>query len=64
VGSNPASGRSPEEGNGYPFQCSYPGNPMHRGALRAIVHGVAKVGQDLAIKPPVLVNYLFVSACF
>ena len=37
----PALGRS-GEGNGNPFQCSCLGNPMDRGAWRAIVHGVAE----------------------
>ena len=27
-------------------------NPMDRGAWRATVHGVARVGHDLATKPP------------
>ena len=35
-------GRSLEEGNGNPLQCSCPGNLMERGAWRATVHGVAK----------------------
>ena len=35
-------GRSPEEGNGNPLQCSCLENPTDRGAWRAIVHGVAK----------------------
>ena len=34
-------GRSPGEGNGNPLQYSCLGNPMHRGAWWAIVHGVA-----------------------
>ena len=38
----PGSERSPRVGNGNPLQYSYLGNPMHRGAWRAIVHGVAK----------------------
>ena len=38
----PELGRSHGEGNGNPFQYSYLGNPMDRGACRAIVHGVAK----------------------
>ena len=43
VGSIPGSGRSPGGGgNGNPLQYSYLGNPMDRGAWRAIVHGVAK----------------------
>ena len=41
-GSIPGLGRSPGEGNGTPFQCSCLGNPMDRGAWRAIVHGVAE----------------------
>ena len=32
MGSNPASGRSPREGNDNPLQCSCLGNPMNRGA--------------------------------
>ena len=36
------SERSSGEGNGNPLQYSYLGNPMNRGACRAIVHGVAK----------------------
>ena len=38
----PGSGRSPGGGNGNPLQYSCLGNPMDRGAWRAIVHGVAK----------------------
>ena len=38
----PRSWRSPGEGNGYPLQYSWLENPMHRGAWRATVHGVAK----------------------
>ena len=38
----PGSGRSPGEGNGTPLQRSCLGNPMDRGAWRAIVHGVAE----------------------
>ena len=36
------SGRSPEEGNGYPLQYSCLENPMDRGAWRSTVHGVAE----------------------
>ena len=36
------SGRSPEEGNSNPLQCSYLGNPTDRGAWWAAVHGVTK----------------------
>ena len=38
----PGLGRFPGEGNGNPLQYSCLGNPMDRGALQAIVHGVAK----------------------
>ena len=41
----PGSGMSSGKGNGHPFQYSCLGNPMDRGAWRAIVHGVAK-GSD------------------
>ena len=45
-------GQDPEEGNGNPLQYSCPGNPMDRGAWWATVHGVARIGKDLATKPP------------
>ena len=38
----PGSGRSPGGGNGSPFQYSYLGNLMDRGAWPATVHGVTK----------------------
>ena len=41
-------GKSPEEGNGNPLQYSCLENPMDRGAWQAIVHGVARVGHNLA----------------
>ena len=40
------------EGNGLPFHDSYLENPMDRGAWQSTVHGVARVGHDLATKPP------------
>ena len=52
LGSIPGSGRSSGEGNGNPLQYSCLENPMSRGALRATVHGVARVGYDLATKSP------------
>ena len=52
----PGSGRSPREGNGNPFQYYCLGNPMNRGAWRAIVHGVIRVRCDLATKQ--YINYL------
>ena len=51
-GSIPGSGRCPWEGNGNILQCSCLENPMNRGAWQATVHGVARVGHDLATKPP------------
>ena len=48
----PGSGRSPGVANGYPLQYSCLENPMDRGAWRATVHGLARVGHDLATKPP------------
>ena len=46
----PGSERSPGEGNGNPLQHSCLGNPMDRGAWRAISMGLQRVGQDLATK--------------
>ena len=48
----PESGRSPGEGNGSALQYSCLENLMDREAWQAIVHGVARVRHDLAIKPP------------
>ena len=42
LGLIPGSGRSPGEGHGNPLQYSCLGNPMDRGAWRAIGHGVTK----------------------
>ena len=47
-GSIPRSGRSPEEGNGNPFQYSCLVNPMDRGAWWAIVHSVTKSWTQLS----------------
>ena len=52
LGSIPGSGRSPGEGNGNPLQYSCLENPIDRGAWRATVHGIARVGHDLGTKPP------------
>ena len=43
----PGSGRSPGEGNGNLLQYSCWGNPMDRGAWRAIALGIARVGHNL-----------------
>ena len=40
------------EENGNPLQYSCLENPMDREAWQATVHGVARVGHDLATKPP------------
>ena len=42
AGSIPGLGRSPEEGNDYPLQCSCLGNPMNRGVWQGTVCGVTK----------------------
>ena len=52
LGLIPGSGRSPGEGNGNPLQYSCLESPVDRGAWRAIVHGVTRVGHDLATKLP------------
>ena len=46
----PGSGKSPGEGNGNPLQYPCLGNPMDRAAWWALVHGVARVGHNLATK--------------
>ena len=55
----PGSGRSPGEGNGNLLQYSCLEDPMDRGAWRATVHGVERVGHDLATKPPELWSTAF-----
>ena len=50
MGSIPTLGRSSGEGNGNPLQYSCLRNPMDRGTWWATVHGVVKVGHDLATK--------------
>ena len=52
VTSIPGSGRSHGEGNGNPLQYSCLENPMDRRAWQATVHGVTRVGYDLATNPP------------
>ena len=42
LGTIPQLGRSPEEGNGNPFQYSCLDNPMDRGAWQATVQRVAQ----------------------
>ena len=52
LGSIPGSGRFPGERNGNPLQYSCLENPTDRGAWQAPVRWVARVGHDLATKPP------------
>ena len=52
VGSVPELGSSPGGGNGNILQYSCLENAMDRGAWQATVHGVARLGHDLATKPP------------
>ena len=52
LGSIPGSGRSPGEGNGKPLWYSCLENPTYRRVWWATVHGIARVGHDLVIKPP------------
>ena len=47
-GSIPGRGKSSGEGNGNPLQYSCLEKPMNRRAWRATVHGVARVGHNLA----------------
>ena len=57
-GSIPGLGRSPGEGNGNLLQHSCLENPLDKGASQATAHGVARVGHNLATKPPPPVLYL------
>ena len=59
LGSIPGLGRSPGEGNGNPLQYSCLENPMDRGALKATVYRVVRVGHDLATKPPTKPYFFF-----
>ena len=52
VGFISESGRSPGGGHGNPLQYPFLENLRDRGAWWATVHGVERVGHDLAIKPP------------
>ena len=52
VGSIPGPGRSLGVRNGNSLQYSFLENSMDREAWWATVHGVTRVGHDLATKPP------------
>ena len=51
VGLIPGSGRSPGGGHGNPLQYSCLGNPIHRGAWWAAVHGVTESDRTEAASP-------------
>ena len=57
-GSIPGSGRSLEEGNGNPLQYSSLENPLDRGAWRATVHGVTKLGTIEQLTHTYTMHYL------
>ena len=50
LGSIPELGRSPEEENGLQYSCLE--NPHGQRSPEASIHGVARVRDDLATKPP------------
>ena len=52
LGLIPGLGRPPGEGNGNPLKYSCLEYRMDRGAWRATVHGIVRVGHDLVTKPP------------
>ena len=56
-GSISGSERSPGEGNGNPLQYSCLKNLMDREARQATVHEIARVGHNLAAKPPPFMYY-------
>ena len=58
LGSIPGLRRSLGEGNGNPLWYSSLGKPMDRGGCRSTVHGIAREGQDLATKPPLLLTLI------
>ena len=63
MGSIPGSGRAPGEGNGNPLQYSCLGNCMDRGAWRATVLGLQRVGYDLVAKQLQCIFYIGMYVC-
>ena len=59
----PGGLRSPGEENGNPLQYSCLENPMDRGAWWGTVHGVSRVGHDLATKYHKQYMFDFLSIC-
>ena len=55
----PGLGRSPEEGNGNPFQYSCLGNPVDKGAWQATVHRVAELVTVCASSSPAFLMMYF-----
>ena len=60
-GSTPGLEGSAGEGKGNPLQYSCLGNPMDRGAWWATVHGITRVGHDLATAQQLTLNELHVA---
>ena len=59
----PGLGKSPGEENGTSFQYSCLENPVDKAPWRATVHGVARVGHNLATKTnQILYNFVMVFA--
>ena len=56
TGSIPGSGRSPGRGRGNPVQYSCLENPMDSEAWWSTIHGVTRVGHNLATKPLYMYN--------
>ena len=52
MASIPGWGRFPGGGHGNPLQYPCLENPLDRGAWKAAVHGVARVGHNRVTKPP------------
>ena len=58
MSANPGLGKASGGGNGNPLQHSCLENLMKRGGWRATVHGVARVGHDLATELPPQIEQL------
>ena len=58
VGLFPVSGRSPGEGNGNPLHYACLGNLKDRGAWKATVHRIARVGHKLTTKQQEQYTYI------
>ena len=62
AGSIPGLGRSPREGNGNAITLVFLPGESHRQRSLA-VHGVTRVGHDLATKAPPPYTYMYVCVC-